>query len=187
MSKSAIYTKTGDKGKTSLVGGSRVSKTDIRLEAYGTVDELNSHIGLLIQKLDNLTEVNLLHSVQNQLFVIGSYLATDTSLTSLPEASLLNDAKVELLELAIDRVDAQIPPLSNFILPGGGESAAVSHICRTICRRAERRIYEIAEQYEVDQNIFAYMNRLSDYLFVLARLCNIETGGKEIFWDKGCK
>lgn len=187
MSKSIIYTRTGDKGKTSLVGGTRVSKTDLRLEAYGTVDELSSHLGLLISKMSQSAEKNLLYFVQNKLFSVGSYLATDSSHTVIQEASLLSSQDIERLELAIDRVDSQIPPLNNFVLPGGGEPAAIAHICRTVCRRAERRIYAVAEQYKVDPNIFAFINRLSDYLFVLARFCNVGNGEKEIFWDKDCR
>lgn len=188
MKKSTIYTSTGDKGFTTLVGGKKVSKTDSRLEAYGTVDELNAHIGWLDARLGKKdADKHLLFFIQNKLFVIGSYLATDISFTELREASKMTDEDVARIENRIDEIDSMLPPLDNFVLPGGGETAAIAHICRTVCRRAERRICEVAEEYETEKNILRFVNRLSDYLFVLARKKALEENVTEIFWDKSCK
>lgn len=188
MEKSKIYTKTGDAGQTSLVGGKRVSKKDVRLEAYGTVDELNAHLGMLIATLPVLSyDAVLLQFIQNKLFVVGSYLATDISFTELREASHIKIADIERIERRIDEIDGVLPPLNRFILPGGLPAAAKAHICRTVCRRAERRICEVAEQYEVDELILRFVNRLSDYLFVLSRFINVEGGVEEICWDKSCE
>jgi len=182
-----IYTKTGDKGTTSLVGGTRVPKTHIRLEAYGTVDELNSNLGLLITYLLDEQDKDFLQQVQDRLFAVGSHLATDREKTGLKEASAISPEQVEIVEREIDRLDALLPPLSAFILPGGSRGAAVCHICRTVCRRAERRILALAEQVEISSELLAYMNRLSDYLFVLSRKMNQDDKKGEIFWDNSCK
>jgi cob(I)alamin adenosyltransferase len=187
MKKSGIYTKTGDAGMTSLVGGVRVSKLHPRLEAYGTIDELNSEIGLLITYVDDAQEVELLTEVQRKLFTVGSYLATDQTQRELREQSKMHPEDVQQLEAAIDRVDAELPPLRLFVLPGGTRAASVCHVCRTVCRRAERRIIALAEECEVEPNITAYVNRLSDYLFVLARKLNIQAGQDEIIWKKSCR
>lgn len=187
MKKSMIYTKTGDKGTTSLVGGTRVSKTHIRLEAYGTVDELNSCLGLLQTYLTDEADKRVISRVQNKLFSVGSYLATDQSKTELHMESRINDEDIHLLEHAIDVIDGGLPSLNAFILPGGNRGAAVGHICRTVCRRAERRILALAEECEIDIHVTAFVNRLSDYLFILARKLNHLTGADEIYWDKSCK
>jgi cob(I)alamin adenosyltransferase len=187
MKKSMIYTKTGDKGTTSLVGGARVPKTHVRLEAYGTVDELNSHLGLLQTYLTDEADKKLVYRVQNKLFSVGSYLATDQSKTELRMESRIEDEDLELLEHAIDVIDNELPPLNSFILPGGDRGAAVCHICRTVCRRAERRILVLAEECEIEPRVTAFVNRLSDYLFILARKLNQLTNTDEIFWDKSCK
>jgi cob(I)alamin adenosyltransferase len=187
MKKSGIYTKTGDAGMTSLVGGVRVSKLHPRLEAYGTIDELNSEIGLLITYVDDAQEVELLTEVQRKLFTVGSYLATDQTQRELREQSKMHPEDVQQLEAAIDRVDAELPPLRLFVLPGGTRAASVCHVCRTVCRRAERRIIALAEECEVEPNVTAYVNRLSDYLFVLARKLNIQAGQDEIIWKKSCR
>ncbi len=188
MEKSKIYTKTGDQGQTSLVGGKRVSKYDVRLEAYGTVDELNAYLGMLIAALPvSSSDTETLQFVQNKLFVIGSYLATDTTFTELREASRMKAEDVERIERRIDEIDRVLPPLNRFILPGGVPAAIKAHICRTVCRRAERRICEVSDQYEVDDFILRFMNRLSDYLFVLSRFMNIEEGIKEIYWNNNCE
>ena len=184
--KSKIYTRTGDKGQTALVGGTRVNKWDTRLEAYGTIDELNSFLGWLLQMPEVEEEVELLRFVQNKLFVIGSYLATDVSFAELRDASKLKVDDVLRIEQRIDELDAQLPKITNFILPGGTQAASVAHICRTICRRAERRICELASQCSVDSNLLSFMNRLSDYLFVFARFNNYKTSGNEIYWDNNC-
>lgn len=182
-----IYTKTGDKGTTSLVGGTRVPKTHIRLEAYGTVDELNSHLGLLGTYLLDEEDKAFLQQVQDRLFAVGSHLATDREKTGLRAASVISAEQVEVLEREIDRLDGLLPPLSAFILPGGSRGAAVGHICRTICRRAERRILALAEQVEISPELLAYVNRLSDYLFVLSRKMNQDDKKGEIFWNNSCK
>jgi len=187
MKKSMVYTRTGDKGTTSLVGGTRVPKTHARLEAYGTVDELNSFIGLLITYVDPCEEQEFLQQVQNNLFVIGSNLATDQSITQLRSASVITPEMVSEMEHQIDIVDASIPPLTAFVLPGGSRGAAVCHICRTVCRRAERRILALSEQAEVSAELLAYVNRLSDYLFVLSRKINQVEKKEEIFWNNSCK
>lgn len=182
-----IYTKTGDKGTTSLVGGTRVPKTHIRLEAYGTVDELNSHLGLLVTYLLDEKDKAFLRQVQDRLFAVGSHLATDREKTELKAASVISPEHVEMVEREIDRLDTLLPPLSAFILPGGSRGAAVCHICRTVCRRAERRILALAEQVEISSELLAYVNRLSDYLFVLSRKMNQDEKKEEIFWDNRCK
>ena len=187
MKKSMIYTKTGDKGTTSLVGGTRVPKTHIRLEAYGTVDELNSHLGLLQTYLTAEADKKIIFRVQNKLFSVGSYLATDQTQTELRMESRITDEDIQLLEHAIDTIDNELPPLKAFVLPGGYCGAAVSHICRTVCRRAERRILALTEECEIDARVIAFVNRLSDYLFILARKLNHLTETDEIYWDKSCK
>jgi cob(I)alamin adenosyltransferase len=163
-----IYTKTGDKGKTSLLSGKRVSKFHPRIGAYGTVDELNSFIGLLRAfELDKIND-NLLENVQNKLFVIGSCLAMDEKHPefAIPEITVVD---IEMLELEMDRIEAKLPKLKSFIIPGGSQSIAVCHVCRSVCRRAERLITELADNEQVDELIIIYMNRLSDYFFMLAR------------------
>lgn len=182
-----IYTKTGDKGITSLVGGTRVPKTHIRLEAYGTVDELNSNLGFLGTYLLDEKDKSFLQQVQDKLFAVGSHLATDREKTELKAASVISPEHVEMMEREIDRLDSLLPPLSAFILPGGSRGAAVCHICRTVCRRAERRILALAEQVEISSELLAYVNRLSDYLFVLSRKMNQDDKKGEIFWNNSCK
>ena len=177
-----IYTKTGDKGTTSLVGGTRVPKTHIRLEAYGTVDELNSNLGLLITYLLDGKDKDFLQQVQDRLFA-----ATDREKMELKEASIISSEQVEMVEREIDRLDTLLPPLSAFILPGGSRGAALCHVCRTVCRRAERRILALAEQVEISSELLAYVNRLSDYLFVLSRKMNQDDKKGEIFWNNSCK
>ena len=140
MKKSIIYTGTGDKGTTSLVGGERVSKAHQRIESYGTVDELNSFIGLLITSLEEKADQDFLLFIQHKLFTIGSYLATDQEKTQLKPASIITLEDIERIEQEIDKLDEQLPELCAFIIPGGSRGAAVCHVCRTICRRAERRI-----------------------------------------------
>lgn len=179
-----IYTRTGDKGLTSLVGGKRVPKTSSRLEAYGTVDELNSHIGLLLAYdgvPDDAREV--LTRVQHRLFNLGSQLATEPESPYQPQGIRPED--VEELERAIDKADSQLPRHDRFILPGGALPSAQAHVCRTVARRAERRMLKMDQDgHPVEPHAMAYINRLSDYLFVLARQINIFTRTPEIFWDK---
>ena len=187
MKKSQIYTGTGDKGKTSLVGGLRVKKNDDRIEAYGTIDELNSFIGLLISEGLNEKDALLLMYVQNKLFTVGSYLATDSSFTEFREASLLDAESITKLENRIDEIDELLPKVKSFILPGGSKTASLAHVCRTICRRAERLIIKTSENIEIDDNILKFINRLSDYLFILSRYCNLLESHSEVLWDKTCK
>ena len=183
VKKSHLYTRTGDCGQTSLVGGQRVPKTHIRLEAYGTVDELNSHLGLLLTYLDNDADRDTLLAIQNQLFVICSELATaDEDLRA--RRSSVSEEDVRWMEHAIDLAEDGQPGWRGFILPGGTRGAAVAHICRTVCRRAERRIHALAAEAEVNPLLLAYVNRLSDYLFALAKKINLQAGKEENFWRK---
>lgn len=189
-----VYTRTGDKGTTSLVGGIRIGKADIRLEAYGTVDELNSHLGLLAAHL-SASDKNLpdsddrrtIEQIQSILFNVGTHLATDLSQTPLyPSARLPEDA-ITRLENEIDRALAMLPEAQSFVLPGGTIAAAQAHICRTVCRRAERRVVALAAEAEVGPEIQTYLNRLSDYLFVLAKKLNFMAGECEKIWHNPCK
>ena len=187
-----VYTRTGDKGMTSLVGGVRISKNDPRLEAYGTTDELSSHLGLLAAMMaqDSNTleeERQMLVRSQNNLFIIGSYLAIDQSQTPLYDFARLPDGETTLLEQRIDQLMATLPEKQGFVLPGGTVSAAQCHVCRTVCRRAERRILELAQHARVDDYVLQYVNRLSDYLFVLAKIINFNAGQSEIIWQKTCR
>ncbi len=176
-----IYTKTGDSGQTGLLGGTRVPKNDIRIDTYGTVDELNSFIGLLLCEQMETREVEFLQSIQQKLFKIGSYLATDDIKPDLKKTFLPAEDDIKLIEKEIDRIEVVLPELTSFILPGGSKSGSLSHICRTITRRAERRLYDMKQLYVVDSLIFIYVNRLSDYFFSLSRYLTISLGGKEIY------
>ncbi len=182
-----VYTRTGDDGTTSLVGGIRVKKTNSRIEAYGTVDELSSQLGLLVSFMKDGDEKKLVLRTQRNLFTLSSYLATDTTQTPLAPSYTLNVAEVTLLEDAIDHINASIPPQNGFILPGGSHEAAIAHVCRTVCRRAERRVFFLAESTKIDPVVLQYLNRLSDYLFVLARKLNFVDGVREKTWDNSCK
>ena len=187
-----VYTRTGDKGMTDLVGGVRVSKNDPRLEAYGTTDELSSHLGLLAAMMahDSNTlegERQMLVRSQNNLFIIGSYLAIDQNQTPLYDFARLPDGETTLLEQRIDQLMATLPEKQGFVLPGGTVSAAQCHVCRTVCRRAERRILELAQHAPVDDYVLQYVNRLSDYLFVLVKIINFNAGQSEIIWQKPCR
>ena len=184
MKKSLIYTKTGDKGKTSLVGGTRVSKTHIRLEAYGTVDELNSFIGWLNCEAKDEETNRFLSFLQHKLFTVGSYLATETEEIQPKAASIITKEDIGTIEKEIDRLDAELPKLTRFILPGGSETASRAHICRTVSRRAERNVYRVAEEFPVAESVLVFLNRLSDYFFVLARY-ESNKNGKEIYWEQG--
>lgn len=186
MKRSLLYTRTGDKGATSLVGGERVSKTHQRIECYGTTDELNSFVGLLYDSITEQEDKDFLRFVQHKMFSIGSYLATDQSNTELHIESKVTNETIQRIEHEIDRLDASLPKLKNFILPGGGRGASLAHVCRTVCRRAERQIYRLAETDEVDDNVLIFINRLSDYFFILARKECILCNGEEIIWDYTC-
>ena len=179
-----LYTKTGDKGETGLIGGTRVSKTDIRLEAYGTVDELNAQIGLLVAEDVKSEHAGFLQFIQNLLFTVGSNLATDITKTDYRAASVMKDEYITAIEEEIDRIDAMLPPLTNFILPGGSRKSALCHVCRTVSRRAERRIIEMSYKNETENKIIIFVNRLSDYFFVLSRIMLIEEQKQEILWKQ---
>ena len=187
MEKSKIYTGGGDKGKTSLVGGFRVPKTHPRLEAYGTVDELNSFIGLLIEEVNDSKTRELLLFIQSKLFTVGSYLATDPSKTEYKIESRITDDSIKKIEDAIDLIDRDLPKMTSFVLPGGSRSAALAHVCRTVCRRAERNIYRVTETDEVEEPVLIFMNRLSDLLFVIARKECLLKKGEENFWNNSSK
>lgn len=184
--KSHLYTRTGDKGLTCLIGGTRVEKTDCRIEAYGTVDELNAQLGLLHTYLTEADDCSQILKIQRLLFVIGAHLATDQSVTALNEYSTITAEQVSELETCIDRIDEQLPALKAFVIPGGTRGAAQCHVCRTVCRRAERAIQLLATALPVSAEVLCYINRLSDYLFALSRKINVLTGADEIFWDKAC-
>ncbi len=179
-----IYTKTGDNGTSGLIGGTRVEKTDRRLEAYGTVDELNSWIGMIKATPIEKEVGSTLNLIQNKLFVIGSYLATDPEKSDLRNTLECDGHDIKKLEAEIDRMQDQMPGLTNFILPGGTPSAAQTHVARTVCRRAERRITAIAEESKIDMHILMFINRLSDYLFVLARYNNFKNAQNETIWQR---
>ena len=227
MKMTKIYTRTGDKGTTSLVGGVRIKKSNIRLEAYGTIDELTSHIGLLVALLSaerastvcpavlppeqekasrpavlppekekaprpavlppqqpSDDDRALLVRTQSNLFIVGSHLATDQSKTPLYPSAILPEGETALLEQRIDQILASLPEPQGFILPGGTVAAAQCHVCRTVCRRAERHIDALADEAIVGEDIIKYVNRLSDYLFVLAKKINHNAGQPEIVWQK---
>ena len=179
-----IYTKTGDAGKTGLFGGGRVSKNNLRVEAYGTVDELNAFTGLLRDMMTNVHHKIFLEKIQNELFVIGSLLASIGDKNNyLPN---LTESAVVAIEKEIDAMETQLPPLKNFILPGGQVVNSYCHIARTVCRRAERNVVALAakKNTNLDPIILTYLNRLSDYFFVLARHVSFESGAEEVVWKK---
>ena len=177
-----IYTKTGDKGTTSLIGGTRLSKAHVRIDAYGTVDELNSYIGMLRDQPVNDSRKDLLKEIQDRLFTIGSHLASepDQKKRILPD---LHDEDITLLEKEMDLIEANVPPLRAFILPGGHASVSFGHIARTVCRRAERAVIHLQQGEEVEPTVIRYLNRLSDYLFMLCRAMTHELGIEEVTWQ----
>lgn len=177
-----IYTKTGDSGDTSLFAGGRVRKSNIRVDAYGTIDELNSTIG--VARAHGLPERAdaWLHTIQNELFVIGSDLATPMD-ANPAWLTRLDDAPIGTLENAIDQMDTELPELRQFILPGGTLGAASLHVSRTVCRRAERIAVELAGEEAINPNVIAYLNRLSDFLFTLARWVNQAAGRADTVWS----
>jgi len=176
-----IYTKTGDKGSTSLIGGTRVPKYHLRIESYGTVDELNSYIGLVMCQDIDPHNYRILKEIQDRLFTIGSALASDPerSKMKIPD---LHEADILLLETEMDAMNELLPTLTHFVLPGGNTVVSYCHIARCICRRAERNTLELASQSYVDEKMTIYLNRLSDYLFVLARKLNSDANTDEIIW-----
>ena len=183
-----IYTKTGDNGETSLFGGKRVKKYDLRIESYGTIDELNSFIGLIRdQKIDEYTFKTLI-KVQNNLFSMGAMLATPPEKEKLKsgknrlQISTIGKNEISFLETEIDKMESSLLPMTNFILPGGHSSVSICHIARCICRRAERITIQLSEKQHVNINVLVYLNRLSDYLFVLARKLSTDNEAVEIPW-----
>lgn len=188
MKKSKIYTKTGDKGETGLVSGNRTSKSDIRIDLYGELDELNSRIGLscskLAQELEFQQTVNFLHHIQSAIFDLGSNLACEVENRAKYKLPQISDEFVKDLELEIDRLDHELPPLQNFILPGGTVVAASIHLCRTNVRTVERKLIQFFEstKEELPLNSIIFLNRLSDYFFVLARYVNKIKSVEEIEW-----
>ena len=182
-----IYTKTGDKGQTGLIGGRRVSKADLRIDAYGTVDELNSWIGLVRDQPVNRGDKDLLKEIQDRLFTIGAELATDPEKKPQKAMPAINPADIELLESSMDAMDATLPELRAFVLPGGHQSVSFCHLARTVCRRAERLVVLLNSDSgqadgSVDELVLQYLNRLSDYLFVLSRKMAHELGAEEVTW-----
>jgi len=176
-----IYTKKGDKGQTSLIGGTRVSKDHIRIEAYGTVDELNSHIGLIRdQNLDKDT-TNVLLEIQDRLFTTGSVLASDPEKSRM-EIPVLKEEDVTFLEKQIDEMNESLPEMRSFVLPGGHTTVSFCHIARCVCRRAERNTIRLSHEEQVPELIVKYLNRLSDYLFVLCRKLTRDLKAEEISW-----
>lgn len=178
-----IYTKTGDAGKTSLIGGTRVLKSDPRIEAYGTVDELNSFIGVVFDHCTDEHSKNVLKEIQDRLFTIGSELACDPEKNIKMKLPDLQESDVELLEKEMDAMDAELPVMKNFILPGGMPAVSFTHVARSVCRRAERCCINLSENDgKVDPLIIKYINRLSDYLFMLARFTGMKNKAPEIIW-----
>ncbi len=183
-----IYTKTGDKGKTSLFGGTRVEKYNLRIEAYGTIDELNSHIGLLRdQEIANNDVKNLL-KIQNELFTLGSMLATPKDKEKLKNGKdrlaipKITDNEIQFLETEMDKMNENLPVMTHFILPGGHATVSFCHIARCVCRRAERLVVKLSTSEEIELDTIKYLNRLSDYLFVLARKLTRDKQATEVAW-----
>jgi len=176
-----IYTKTGDKGQTSLIGGTRLPKHHIRIEAYGEVDELNSWIGLVRDQKIEDRHIKILLEIQDRLFTIGSLLAADPEKNKmkLPE---IKEEDVVLLEKEIDAMETELPPMKSFVLPGGNTIVSFCHVSRCVCRRAERSVLRLAENEKVEELIYKYLNRLSDYLFVLSRKLAHDLNATETPW-----
>jgi cob(I)alamin adenosyltransferase len=177
-----IYTKTGDRGLTSLIGGTRVLKSHIRIESYGTVDELNSYLGVIRDQVSDEARIQLISEIQDRLFTIGSVLASDPTKSKmiLPDIEMKD---IELLESEIDRMNEVLPELKSFILPGGNLLASHCHVARCICRRAERMVVLLfGESEDAPDLVITYLNRLSDFLFVLSRMIVYENKGEEVLW-----
>jgi len=185
VQKSKIYTKRGDKGKTSSIFGGRVSKDHPRINAYGTIDELNASLGVAASFIKDRQILKILHNIQNELFNIGAELASQGKLKKKTGAYYkLSESKISNLEQIIDQYDEKLPPLKTFILPSGTNAASCLHLARTISRRSERALSTLTKREKINPNILAYLNRLSDLLFVLARTMNKKTRRKETIWKK---
>jgi cob(I)alamin adenosyltransferase len=176
-----IYTKTGDAGTTSLVAGTRVSKASLKIDAYGTVDELNAWIGVLRDHPANESRKDILKEIQDRLFTLGADLASEPEQTKKKIPDLF-ESDIELLEAQMDAMDEAIPPLRLFVLPGGHQAVSFAHVARTVCRRAERLVIALGDAEPVNTLIIKYINRLSDYLFVLSRKITQEQGTEEVAW-----
>ena len=179
-----IYTKTGDQGETSLYGGQRVLKDHLRIEAYGTVDELNSVLGIALCQIKDTEIRGVIGNIQHDLFIVGADLASPADLNKGQSVMRIGQEKIEWLENQIDTYDAKLPELKHFILPGGTTGAAYLHLARTVCRRAERKVSTLGKSIEIGTNILVYLNRLSDLLFVLSRYENYVNGTPDIKWEK---
>ena len=183
-----IYTKTGDKGTTALFGGTRVPKHHIRIESYGTVDELNSHLGLIRDQAIDLHYKSMLIQIQDKLFTVGAILATAPEKATLKSGkerlniSKINEEDIQLLENEMDKMNNQLPPMTHFVLPGGHQTVSFCHIARCVCRRAERLAAQLNDYQPVDPLVLKYLNRLSDYLFVLARKLSKDLNAEEVKW-----
>lgn len=177
-----VYTKTGDKGQTSLFGGKRVSKSDLQIDAYGTVDELNSWIGLLRDQKLSKFYIDQLLEIQDRLFTLGSYLASDPK-KGFDKLPTIDVKDVGFLESAMDEMDAKLPSLQSFVLPGGHTTVSYCHLARCVCRRAERLVVAMNEEQDFPEILTQYLNRLSDYLFVLSRALTLELEAKEMPWN----
>lgn len=186
-----IYTGSGDRGKTGLFSGERLSKNDTRIEAYGDVDELNSYLGVLAAAVDRDSEIHKeLRAIQSTLLQTGAWLATTPFSSSTAELEVFSEKPIRDMESAIDRMEQALTPLNDFILPGGQMTAALAHVARTVCRRAERHVVAISDA-EIENQVpesyrllLVYLNRLSDYLFVMARYCNHLAGEEDLIWKK---
>lgn len=177
-----IYTKTGDSGETSLLGGTRVSKAELQIEAYGTVDELNSYIGLIRDQIWKQPIVIELIEIQDRLFTIGSHLANDQKKNTIKLPDIL-ESDIERLEKNIDKMNDDLPKMVAFILPGGHSTVSYTHITRCVCRRAERQVVRLSANWNIDPLIVKYLNRLSDYLFILGRKLSKDLGANEVKWQ----
>ncbi len=185
MKKSNLYTRTGDDGTTSLVGGQRVPKASVRLDAYGTVDEFSATLGIVLTYPGCPEEIKMfLQSVQNTLFNLGAYLATDSPADNRATLYGLEQEQIDALERNIDSLDAATPKITSFVLPGGTPLSAHTHLARTVCRRAERMILRLDAVQKVDARVIRYFNRLSDYLFILSRYFNHLAGVPELMWQR---
>lgn len=185
MEKSRLYTGTGDAGTTSLVGGTRIAKDHIRLESYGTIDELSSQLGLVLALADSsIAEQAQLQHIQNKLFNVGAYLATEPAEGEKPEPFGLTAEDIKDIEEGIDALDQMVPKANAFILPGGTKGAAATHVARCVCRRAERHIIALSRESYVSPIVLKYINRLSDFLFILARAYNYAAGLEDYIWHK---
>jgi cob(I)alamin adenosyltransferase len=176
-----IYTKAGDKGKTTLLGGKPVLKCHLRIECYGTIDELNSFVGLLRDQEMAPHYQHILLKIQNHLFIAESLVAADEGSEQV-QLPALSENDIFMLESEIDTMNESLPPLSNFILPGGHQAVSLAHVCRTVCRRAERILVQLAQESPVDEILIRYLNRLSDYFFVLARKLGHDLGIADLVW-----